>query len=239
VLTKEERLSPEEEVAVEELDEAVLNANMSSAPGIDGLNNRFIKKFWEFFRFPLLWYTRQCLNDSKMSENFNTALLKLIPKKGDCTKIKNWRPISLLTCFYKIISKVVNSRLEKVIDKVTNQAQKAYNKKRYIHEALINTINVIRHCEVNNIAGAILSIDQKKAFDSVYHGFAIKVYKFFGFGDFFINFMETIGTRRTARILLGNRISEPINLERGFAQGNSPSPRMYNMVQQIVIFRLE
>jgi hypothetical protein len=49
--------------------------------------------------------------------------------------------------------------LEKVIDKVTSLAQKAYNKKRYIQEALINTIDTIRHCEQNGINGVILSID--------------------------------------------------------------------------------
>jgi len=66
---------------------------------------------------------------------------------------------------------MANSRLERVIDKVTNQAQKAYNKKRCtvsIHEAL-NTVNTIKHYEVNNIAGAILLIDQKKTFDSVFN----------------------------------------------------------------------
>ncbi len=51
--------------------------------------------------------------------------------------------------------------------------------------------------------------------------------------------METIGTGRTARILLSSGISEPIDLERGFAQGNSPSPRKYNIGEQIVIFKIE
>ncbi len=47
---------------------------------------------------------------------------------------------------YKVVSKVVNARLDKVIDKVTSMAQKAYNSKRYIHESIINTVDVIRHC---------------------------------------------------------------------------------------------
>ncbi len=134
---------------------------------------------------------------------------------------------------------MVNGRLEKVIDKVTSMSQKAYNSKRYIQEAIINTIDTIRHCEVNKISGVILSINQKKAFDSVYHGYMREVYRFFRFGPDFIHFMETIGTKRTARILLSNGISEPIDLERGFAQGNSPSPRKYNIGEQIIIFKTE
>ncbi len=54
-----------------------------------------------------------------------------------------------------------------------------------------------------------------------------------------MKFMETIGTRRTARIMFDTGTSDPIDLERGFAQGNSPSPRKYNIGEQILLFRLE
>jgi len=162
VLNDDERRRLDEDMTLMELDEAVSGCNLNSAPGIDGIGNRFIKKFWNLFREPLLWYTKCCKDKGKMTDTFSTALIKLIPKKGDCTQIKNWRPVSLLSCFYKIISKVVNARLEAIIDKVTNQAQKAYNTKRYIHEAVINTNDTIRHCEVNGIRVGILSIDQKK-----------------------------------------------------------------------------
>jgi hypothetical protein len=66
-----------------------------------------------------------------------------------------------------------------------------------------------------------------------------EVYRFFGFGPKFVKFMETIGTGRTARIMFESGTSEPIDLERGFAQGNSPSPRKYNIGEQILLFRLE
>jgi hypothetical protein len=173
-------------MTVADLDAALQKCNMRSAPGIDGINNRFIKKFWTFFRIPLCEYFECCRRKGKLTETFSTALIKLIPKKGDTTLIKNWRPISLLSCFYKIISKAVNSRLDRVIDKLTSLNQKAYNKKRYIHEAIIDTVDTIRYCENNNVRGVILSIDQRKAFDSIYHGFIMEVYRFFGFGDSFI-----------------------------------------------------
>jgi hypothetical protein len=56
MLSEEERDSLERAVTVEELDEAVEGVNLNSAPGIDGVSNRYIKKFWVFFREPLLWY---------------------------------------------------------------------------------------------------------------------------------------------------------------------------------------
>jgi exonuclease III len=239
-LSDEERTRLEADFAAEELDAAMDTCNLRSAPGMDGFSNKVIKKFWQFFRKPLLEYANECVRNGKLTETFKTALIKLIPKKGDVTQIKNWRPISLLSCFYKIISKAVNNRLELVIDKLTSIDQKAYSKQRYIQEALISTVNTIRHCEVNNIKGAILSIDQKKAFDSVYHGYMDSVYIFFGFGPRFRKLLKTIGTGRKARVILeGGKHSRDFDLERGFAQGDGPSPRLYNVGEQILLFRLE
>ncbi len=238
-LSEDERNALETDITVEELDEAVAKCNGNSAPGIDGIGNRFIKKFWHFFRIPLLDYINVCNNRGTLTETFRTTLIRLIPKKGNVSHIIV-RPISLLSCFYKVVSKVVDSRLEKVIDKVTSLAQKAYNKKRYIQEALINTIDTIRHCEQNGINGVFLSIDQKKAFDSVFHPYMREVYRFFGFGEAFIKLLDTIGTNRTARIILdGGKYFREFDLERGFAQGNSPSPKKYNIGEQILIFRIE
>jgi hypothetical protein len=116
--------------------------------------------------------------------------------------LKNWKPISLLSCYYKIISKALNVRLGKVIDKVTTSAQKAYNPERYIHEAVINTIETIQYCKQQDVDGILLSVDLHKAFDSVYHGFMREVYRFFGFGEYFIKLSETLGNNRSARIIL-------------------------------------
>ncbi len=238
-LSEDEKADLELDISIEELDEAVRTCNLNSAPGIDGFNNRFIRKFWNHFRAPLHDYFSYCYRTGTLTSTFRTALIKLIPKKGDTSQLKNWRPISLLSCFYKIISKAVNARLDKVIDKVTSLDQKAYNKNRYIQEALINTINTIKHCEKNNISGVVLSIDQKKAFDSVYHGYMREVYRFFGFGEKFIFLLELIGTNRTARIMLDGTVSREFDLDRGFAQGNGPSPKKYNIGEQILLFRLE
>jgi hypothetical protein len=67
-----------------------------------------------------------------------------------------------------------------------------------------------------------------------------EVYRFFRFGESFIKLLDTIGTNRTARIILdGGKNSQEFALDRGFAQENSPSPKKYNIGEQILIFRIE
>jgi hypothetical protein len=104
----------------------------------------------------------------------------------------------------------------------------------------MNVVEMISHCKSNGIAGAILSIDQAKAFDSISHKYMREVYKFFGFGPNFTKLLETLGNNRTACIAFDDgSYRAPIKLECGRAQGNTSSPTEYNMGQQILLFKIE
>ncbi len=98
-LTDEEKTILDRPLQIDELDRSVKNAKLNSAPGADRISNRFIAHNWELFRTPLFKYAKQCFENGHLSDNFRSAKVRLISKKGDCTKLKNWRPISLLNCF--------------------------------------------------------------------------------------------------------------------------------------------
>jgi hypothetical protein len=67
-----------------------------------------------------------------------------------------------------------------------------------------------------------------------------KVYKFYGFGDRIRKWLATIGTGRNAQVILANdELSLAFQLEKGHAQGDSPSPFLYNMAAQICIWKIE
>jgi hypothetical protein len=87
----------ERPISIEELDKSISQAN-KSACGMDSLSNCFIKKYWHFFRTPLHRYLEAALAKESLTPTFRTGLIKLIPKKGDTSRLTNWRPISLLSC---------------------------------------------------------------------------------------------------------------------------------------------
>ncbi len=66
---------------VQELDSAIDQCNMKSAPGADGYSNKFIKHFWEYFRVPLHRYALTCFTKGNLTDNFRSANIKLIPPK--------------------------------------------------------------------------------------------------------------------------------------------------------------
>jgi hypothetical protein len=239
-LNEEEKTQLDQPLTLEELTSSLNGANSSSAPGIDGINTRFIKQYWNFFGTPLLRYAERCFENGTLTRSFRTAIFKLIPKKGDCTDINKWRPISLLSCLYKVISRAINNRLKLVINRFTSRAQKGFTSHRYIQEVLINVIETINYCKRHNVNAAIVSIDQSKAFDTISHKYCSEVFKFFNFGANFINMMETIGTGRTASILFEDgSFSREIELGRSRPQGDGPSPVQYNMGESILLLKIE
>ncbi len=81
-LNEEEKTDLDKNLTLEELEQSISKANLKSAPGSNGLSNRFIRSFWEFLKRPLLKYANHAFATGKLSDSFRTADIKLIPKKG-------------------------------------------------------------------------------------------------------------------------------------------------------------
>jgi hypothetical protein len=158
-LNDEEKTQLERPLSIDELDASMNKAKLNSAPGTDGISNRFIKEYWELLRVPLYRYAERCYEKGSFTCNFRSSKIRLIPKKGDCSQIKNWRPISLLNCFYKIISRAIAERLRHVIGKITDVGQKGYNSSKQCQEVLITLIDEIQTAKFMKKKGAILSLD--------------------------------------------------------------------------------
>ena len=192
------------------------------------------------FKTALLKYANHCFVTGNLTDSFKGAKIRLIPKKGDTSKIKNWRPTSLLNCFYKILSRVLTNRLRKYIDKLTPIGQKGYSEKRQCQEVLISVSDCVSKCNSRKIRGALLSLDISKAFDSLSHSFLNSVLLFFYFGENFIRWITLLAINHTACIILNeNNTSRSFMLERGNAQGDPISPFLFILCHQILLFKLE
>ena len=63
------------------------------------------------------------------------GIILLLPKKNkDKASLENLRPVSLLNIDYKILTKTIAKRLEKVLPKIINSDQTGYVKGRFIGE---------------------------------------------------------------------------------------------------------
>lgn len=74
----------------------------------------FFQIFWEDIKEDLCTFMQEFQPRGKLSRHLGASLITLIPKKSGATSIKDFRPISLIGCVYKILPKVLASRLLKM-----------------------------------------------------------------------------------------------------------------------------
>ena len=105
--------------------------------------------------------------------------------------IKNWRPLTLLNCDYKIAAKAIANRIKTVIPKLINSDQTGFLKGRFIGENIRLIDSIIKYASESNIPGLLLFIDFEKAFDSVEWSFIERTLQYFGFGPSLTRWVKT------------------------------------------------
>ncbi len=225
-LSKEDKETCEKDITKSEIDNVIKELKKDSSPGLDGLNYEFYKEYWQvigqdFFEMIDEVTKTECTTSQYL------GIIILLYKSGFREAVENWRPITLLGCDYKIFEKVLANRMKKVMNKLINEGQKAYVEGRYIGDNARLMEDIIFECEENNIPGAIIFIDQAKAYDRVEWEWLEKVMKRFNFGQKFIGWITMLYQNAKSTIMTNGHFSEAIQLERGLRQGSPLSSLLY------------
>jgi hypothetical protein len=119
-VTHEDNLKLEADLFEEEIWMAINDSYSEGAPRPDGFSFMFYQKFWSIIKdlMALVGYFNQGgLNISRL----NYAKIILIPKEDGANILKKFRPISLITCSFKVFAKALNNRIEKVSGRLLAQ----------------------------------------------------------------------------------------------------------------------
>ena len=166
-LDDQEQTSCEGLLTVEECREALNGMNTGKSPGIDGLTAEFYLAFWAVIGEDLVEVLNYGFQNGQLSVSQRRGLLSLIFKKGEKRDLKNWRPISLLCVDYKIGTRALAARLQKVLPSVLHEDQTCGVPGRSIFSNLYLIRDLIEYCSAKNLPLAIISLDQEKEFDRV------------------------------------------------------------------------
>jgi hypothetical protein len=107
---------------------AVDNCRNDRAPGPDGFNFRFIKRFWDILGEDFYRVLTNFYDSGRISPWCASSFITLIPKCPEVMAFNDFRPINLIGCISKVISKVLANRLKVVIGSVISEEQSASSK---------------------------------------------------------------------------------------------------------------
>jgi hypothetical protein len=97
----------------------------------------------------------------------NYGILTLIPTVKVTVNIRQYRPICLLNVIYKIITKTLNLRLNRIANKIISPHQTTFIPGRYILGGVVVIHEVLHELARNKQSGIVLKLDFKKAYDKV------------------------------------------------------------------------
>ena len=226
-LGPEDRAMLDKEITLDEL-QRVVNRCGDSSPGPDGLPYKVYRKLWDQLGSFLLDAWKYSFIIGYLPRDQRLSAITLLPKLGkDLDKIENWRPITLTNCDLKIFTKLISDRVSKVLDKIIHPCQTAYIPGRVVHDNLRIFEFYNNYCKEKNIDALLLSLDAKKAFDSVSHKYMHKVLEAYGFSNEFIETVKLLYRDIKAQILVNGYKSVIIKILRSVKQGDALSCALF------------
>ena len=202
----------------------------NTASGPDGIGYKVIKNIWDIYSPFLINSWNFGLSTGVLTPSHRESVICLLEKKGkDKRHIQNLRPISLSNCDIKIITKALTRKCNVILPKIIHPMQAAYIPGRLVHDN-IRLINLTKdHCINNREDPILISLDAKKAFDSVSHNFIEQVLVKYNIPAEFINIFRVIYNKVESRVLINGFLTESFPISRSVKQGDALSCVLFNL----------
>ncbi|KAL5574815.1 hypothetical protein UlMin_016514 [Ulmus minor] len=170
----------------EDVRAAIFQMAPSKSPGADGMSALFYQNYWAIVGDEATTACLGFLNEGLGLRSINETLITLLPKVKCPTHIIEFRPISLCNVLYKIISKMLATRMRSVMDSIISEEQSAFILGRLIYDNAIigfECLHALKRRRSKKKGFLALKLDMAKAYDRVEWSFIREVMKKLGFSE--------------------------------------------------------
>ena len=227
------------DITMNELKNAVLKLKNGRTPGLDGLPAEFYKLLWNEIKEPMLAAFLECYNSHEMFPSANKGILNLIAKQGkDSRFLKNLRPITLLNTDYKIVEKVLANRLEPILQTLIHPDQTGFMPNRRIATNIRKVLDVMQHCDNENIDAYLINLDFSKCFDKISFGCIQGALKYFDFPDYMCKWIDILYRDFCIQVQNNGNLSKSIPIRKSVHQGGCVSVHIFLLCAELVALEL-
>ncbi|KAJ0454927.1 putative RNA-directed DNA polymerase [Helianthus annuus] len=216
----------------EEIKTAVFECGDDKAPGPDGINFRFIKRFWNLFEDDLVSIMADFHSYGVINTGCGSSFIALIPKVIDPIGLNDYRPISLVGIVNKVISKVLANRLKRVLDSIIATSQSAFIGGRSILDGPLIINEIQNWSKKTRKKVFFLKVDFEKAYDNINWNFVLDVLDQMGFSSKWCSWIKGVLSSARASVLVNGSPTFEFKCHKGMRQGDPISPFLFVIVME-------
>ena len=207
----------------------------NTAPGEDNIPYILIKNLPEEVLYDFLYL---------LNYSFHLGIFPTLWKKGLVFPIfkpnkpkdqpSSFRPITLLSCLGKIYERIINSRLQFIIEekKLLSPTQSGFRNKRGTMDTLLQIEQDISDALGNKKVAVFVYVDLQSAFDSIWGEGLIYKMMNIGIKGNLLKILHNFFDSRENKVIYNNKKSNPFFIQAGTPQGSVLSPTLFNLMLQ-------
>ena len=218
-------------VTTRKVREKILALKPDSAPGPDGITGHLLQGLVEELAPALALIFSKSMEEGVVPEDWRTANVTPIFKKGARTEPENYRPVSLTSIPCKLIESIVKDSLMAHLEEnmLMNPSQHGFMPGKSCATNLLEFFEVVTRTVDDGKNMDIIFLDFEKAFDKVPKECLLAKLAAHGIGGQVLHWVRSRLTARSQRVVLNGEASELAAMESGVPQGSVLGPILFDI----------
>ena len=205
----------------------IKDINVSKSSAYTDISSKLLKDAFTVLCRELTHLFNTAITYEHFPNEWGLAEVTPIPKSGDLSNAKNWRPISQIKLPGKLLERLIHTQLSLYFEHIFNENQHGFRRNKSTGTAVFDVVKDLFQIWNEKGYSSCIFIDYSKAFDTIDYNILLKKLEIYGLDENSINFMKSYLLNRQQRITIKNEFSEYTKLRCGVPQGSILGPLLF------------
>ncbi|ETN61698.1 hypothetical protein AND_006627 [Anopheles darlingi] len=225
-----------EEPTLQELEAAIVAMECKSEPGIDRISAEILKADPKLAAEMLRPLFCSIWKNATFPTDWMQGILVLVPKENtDTTICDNWRGVGQLCVAFKVLCKVILTRIQQKVDATLRRQQAGYRVGRSAIDHIATLRIIIEQMNESNGSLYMVFLEYEKAFNRLNHTYLWSALTRKGVPDKLVKLLATLYNSFAYRVRHNGLLSNPIRLQAGLIQDCPLSPLLFLIVMDEIM----